>query len=220
MSTEQLRSGALAGRPGAGDRGFSLIEVVVALAIVAALVALLAPSATQYLEESEISRAQKEVGVIGDALTAGFRDLGDYTIFRDGSDRSLTDAATFDILFGPGTVPGVGSGAGWGALSDGTLGSGESGDDAGALADQLIRNAPGYPTGGRFEWRGPYTEELVQDPWGNAYLVNAENLRPAQAEAAYVLSAGSDGVVDTDFEIDRENADVVPGGDDILYRVR
>lgn len=206
-----------------GKDGFTLIEVVVALAIIAALIAILSPVATEYIADSRVTRAQNDVGTVGDALVAGFRDMGDFPVFRDGSNRSLTDAATYDILFGPGDVPGVAgsvSGGKWDPLADGVLDDAESGDDAGALSEQLVSNAPGYPTTGRFEWRGPYTEDLTQDPWGNAYVVNAENLRPDQGEAAYVLSAGANGLVETPFEIDRETGDVAPGGDDVLYRLR
>lgn len=200
-----------------------MVEIVVVLAVVAALTAILVPMVSTYVQDSRRQRARGDLRSVGDALTAFHRTFGDFPIFRDGSDRNLADNTTFDILFGPGDVPSLAgslSTSKWSPIDDGTLGSSESGDDAGTLAAQLLENAPGYPTTGEFRWDGPYLENLGPDPWGHAYLVNAENLRPAQGEAAYVLSAGPDGVVETAFEIDRTGGNVTPAGDDLLFRIR
>lgn len=202
--------------------GFTLIEVLVALALVAALTAALVPVVTSFVDDSQLQRARKDVRSIGDVMTAFQRTFGDFPIFRSGTDRTLDDASTFDILFGPGTLPELGAsvdGTKWEPVDDGTLDDSETGDDADELSDQLIDNAPGYPTTGKFRWEGPYLEDLQEDPWGRAYLVNAENLRPAQGEAGYVISAGPNGTLETDFEIARTGT-VSPGGDDVLFRVR
>lgn len=196
----------------AAASGFTLVEIIVVLGVVAALVAILTPMVTGHIEDARLQRAQGDARTVGDALLAAHKDLGDFPIFRDNSDRALADSSTYDVLHGPGDVPGL-AGAGWSAAYD-------SGNDADTFANQLIRNTPGYPTTGRFQWRGPYLDAPSPDPWGNAYLVNAENLRPAQPHAAYVLSAGPDGVVQTDFDLDRTGADVLPAGDDILFRLR
>lgn len=194
--------------------GFTLLEVVVVLGVVAALAAILTPIVSGYLEDARLQRARSDAGTLADALLQAQRDLGDFPIFSDGSlsGRTLADSTTFDVLLGPGRVPTL-SGTGWSNAYD-------SGNDADQLADQLVTNAPGYPTDGRFAWRGPYMEDPTADPWGNAYLVNAENLRPAQDEAGYVLSAGPDGTVQTDFDQDRTGGGVAAAGDDVLVRVR
>lgn len=205
--------------------GFTLVEILVVLALVAVLAAVVAPVVTGFVDDANLQRAREDSGTLADGLVNVHRDLGDFPIFRSGglSERTLDDASTYDILFGPGRIPGLDgslSSPKWEPISDGTLGSSESGDDAGELSDQLVGNAPGYPTDGRFAWKGPYVEDLVADPWGNAYLVNAENLRPAQDEAAYVISAGPNETIETAFEISRTSGDVVAGGDDVLRRVR
>lgn len=194
--------------------GFTLLEVVVVLGVVAALAAILTPIVSGYLDDARVQRARSDARTLADALLEAQRDLGDFPVFRDGSlsVRALDDASTYDVLAGPGEVPTL-SGAGWSTAHDG-------GADTGSLAAQLVTNGPGYPTDGRFAWRGPYVEDPSADPWGRAYLVNAENLRPAQDDAAYVLSAGPDGVVQTDFDQDRTGGSVASAGDDIFVRVR
>lgn len=194
--------------------GFTLLEAVVVLGVLAILAAVLTPIVSGYLEDARLQRARSDGRALADALLEAQRDLGDFPVFRDGSpsSRGLDDASTYDVLIGPGQVP-VLSGAGWSAAYDG-------GSDAGSLAAQLVENGPGYPTQGRFSWRGPYVEQPSSDPWGAAYLVNAENLRPAQDEAAWVLSAGPDGIVQTDFDQDRTGGTVAPAGDDVLVRIR
>lgn len=192
--------------------GFTLMEAVVVLGVLAALAAVLTPIVAGYLDDARVQRARADARTLADALLSVQRDLGDFPVFRDGSDRTLDDASTYDVLIGPGRVPSL-SGAGWSAAHDG-------GSDADGLSDQLVENAPGYPTEGRFAWRGPYTESPSADPWGSAYLVNARNLRPARDSAAYVLSAGPDGVVETAFSQDRTGGSVAPAGDDVLVRVR
>lgn len=203
--------------------GFTLMEVIVVLAVLGALAAIIGVIASRYTEDVRRLAAARDMQAIADALLTAQGHLGDFPVFRSGADRVLSDAATFDLLVGTGTVPRVAAALAsskWAPLVDGVLDTLETGDDAGPLAAQLIRNGPGYGAAGRFGWRGPYLEAADPDPWGFAYLVNAENLRPNHAEAAYVLSAGPNGVVETPFEIDRETGDVVPNGDDVLVRVR
>jgi hypothetical protein len=64
--------------------------------------------------------------------------------------------------------------------------------DARPIEDALLNASMG-----RTRWHGPYmAAELHPDPWGNAYLVNADGwITPG--EQAMVLSAGPDGVVQT-----------------------
>lgn len=193
--------------------GFTVVEIVVVLAVVAALSAILVPMVSSYLDEGRRQRARGDLRSIGEAMDAANRDLGVFPVFRDGGDRTVTTTAAYTTLTGRGDAPSVASGTGW------TV----TGSDVGSLSGQLVENAPGsgsYPTQGRFAWRGPYIDDLAPDPWGNGYVVNAENLLPNQPEAGFVLTAGPDGEIDTDFEISRTAGDLTPGGDDLLYRIR
>lgn len=192
-----------------------MVEIVVVLAVVAALTAILVPMVTSYVQDSRRQRARSDLRAIGDAMDAVHRDLGDFPVFRDGTDRTVSTTAAYPVLIGPGDTASVGSSASnWPTLDPANVGS---------LGGQLVQNSPGsgaYPTQGRFSWRGPYIDDLAPDPWGRGYLINAENLLPNQADAGYVLSAGPDGEIDTDFDISRTSGDVTPAGDDLLVRLR
>lgn len=193
--------------------GFTVIEILVVLGVVAALSAILVPIVSSYVEDGRRQRARGDLRSIGEAMNAVHRDLGVYPVFTDGGDRTVGTAASYEVLIGPGNTPSVGSGTGW------TV----TGSDVGSLGGQLVQNAPGgggYPTQGRFAWRGPYIDDVSPDPWGNGYVVNAENLLPNQGQSGYVLSAGPNGQIETDFEIDRTSASTTPAGDDLLYRLR
>lgn len=193
--------------------GFTVIEILVVLGVVAALSAILVPMVTSYVDQGRRERARGDLRAIGEAMNAVHRDLGVFPVFTDGGDRTISTAASYEVLIGPGATPAVENGTGW------TL----TGPDVGTLGGQLVQNAPGggaYPSQGRFAWRGPYIDDIAPDPWGNGYVVNAENLLPNQGESGYVLSAGPDGEINTPFEIDRTSASTTPRGDDLLYRLR
>lgn len=192
--------------------GFTVIEIVVVLAVVAAMSAILVPMVSSYVEDGRRQRARGDLRAIGEAMNTVHRDLGVFPVFRDGSKRALVADSTYAVLEGPGNTP---------TLNSSWQNNYDSGNQVvGALSNQLVQNGPGYPSQGRFSWRGPYIDDLAPDPWGRSYLVNAENLMPNQSESGYVLSAGPNGQVETDFEIDRMSASTTPGGDDLLYRLR
>lgn len=193
--------------------GFTVIEIVVVLGVVAALSAILVPMVSSYVEDGRRQRARADLRAIGEAMNAVHRDLGVFPVFREGTKRALTDDSTYAILIGPGDIASAAGGTGWSAKYDG-------GADAGSLSDQLVENEPGYPSQGRFAWRGPYIDDLSPDPWGHAYGVNAENLMPNDTGAGFVISAGPNGQVETDFEIGRTSGNVTPAGDDLIYRIR
>ena len=46
-------------------------------------------------------------------------------------------------------------------------------------------------------YRGPYIGLLDSDPWGNKYVVTAVNLKVSSTKWAFALSAGPNGVLDT-----------------------
>lgn len=182
------------------------------LAVVAALSAILVPMVTGYVQDSRRQRSLGDLRAIGDAMDAVHRDLGDFPIFRDGGDLTLDASSTYAVLEGVGETPTLNS-----SWSDNYNNGNQV---VGPLSGQLIENGPSYSTQGRFAWRGPYLDDLAPDPWGRAYLINSENLMPNQDEAGYVLSAGPNGEVETDFEIGRTSGSVTPGGDDLLVRIR
>ncbi|HLA38319.1 MAG TPA: prepilin-type N-terminal cleavage/methylation domain-containing protein [Candidatus Brocadiales bacterium] len=191
--------------------GFTLIEVIIVLAIIGLLASVLTPTVVRYVQSSKLRRATKDVGLIGAAIAAFYNDLGDWPVWQVGTARQSGDAKAA-LLYGPGTLPGQSG-----------VPSGDTGD---TLVNQLGVNNPAYPTNVAdptlpYAWRGPYLEQFRADPWGHAYLVNVKFLWPQNEQGnkpVYALSSGPNRVVDTDFE--QAGPNMIVGGDDIVYRIK
>lgn len=200
--------------------GFTLIEVLVVLSVVAALAAILTPVVVRYVDDARNQRATSDTKVIGSAIGQFSRDLAKGPVF---SDASLS-SGDLTVLYGPGNSPNVSSTPGWpssGGVFDETSGS------AGTLAGQLISNSPGYATttpsgvrpGQGVTWQGPYMGDVGGDPWGNRYLASVEGMQQGSDEAVFVVSAGPDGFVGTSAD-QASVGELSTGSDDIVFRVQ
>ena len=191
-------------------RGFTLIEMVVVLAVIAILAAILFPTIAKHITDSKITRATNEEQVITAAIMMLYKDTGKWpNTNADGPagnvDRLYTGAPTDPI---PATAA---PGSRTGAINWGTFGTTK------ALYDFLFFNNPDndtgaanqnqagadYPTTGEFAWRGPYIDkQSYVDPWGNQYIISSRYL-PGGASAgnhtALILSAGKDGLWSTAY---------------------
>ena len=193
-------------------KGFTLIEVIVVIAVVAILAAILTPTITKNIDDSKRARVTNECQVIAASLTSFYKDLGMWPARRNATDNYQY------LLYGNGNTP---SNSGGGSQY-------WTGSWGGARQDiftnQLIANTPNttgtpYTTTGEFAWRGPYAMEYKADPWNNRYACNARYLWEVGANnAAWVLSAGPDGVIDTVVNQNIVNPTV--GGDDIVCRIK
>jgi prepilin-type N-terminal cleavage/methylation domain-containing protein len=192
-------------------KGFTLIEVIVVIAIVAVLAAILTPTITKNIDDSKRTRAQNECQVIAASLTSFYKDLGVWPARRNATDHYLY------LLYGNGRIPGN-SGTdtqywtgGWGGEREDTF------------SNQLLSNTPNgtgtpYTTTGERAWRGPYAIEYKADPWGTRYACNLAYLWCCGLdEAVWVLSAGSDGVIETSITQSVINPAV--NGDDMVGRI-
>ncbi len=190
-------------------RGFTLIEMVVVLAVVAILAAILTPEIAKHIKDSKITRAVNEEQVITAAIMMLNKDTGKWP-----RTNANGPAGSFNRLLSgmPGNpVPtGVQAGARSGASNWGT-GSSKY------LRDFLFYNNPDdeqgpvgqnqsgqdYPISGQFAWRGPYLDkEGFVDPWGNQYVISARYFPgspSANHHRAIILSAGSDGLWSTAY---------------------
>lgn len=195
-------------------KGFTLIEVIVILAVIAILAAVLTPMIIGYITDAKMRRAEADVRTIGAAIQAFNKDLREWPIWASGTQTGRTDTQ-YDVLYSE-------AGDQITQVSTGTLTDWTT-TDADTLDDQLVTNDPSYSTTGKRKWMGPYLENISEDPWGNKYYVTVEYLQPnylspGSQKAVFALSAGPDEEIDTDFEQAVTGFSV--GGDDIAYRIK
>lgn len=216
------------------EAGFTLVEILVAVAILAILSAALTPLVLKYINDGRRARALSDSQVLGQAIIAFHLDTGVWPV---NGDNNPNDAGEVSRLVGRpagqlGNVPG-GAGAPGAQNWDG----GGSGGTGQAIEDHLIRNRVGgvnplYPVSASAPeppgWNGPYLKAVPLDPWGRPYVCNVRYLENAgvngvtAAEAAnhavFCLSAGPDGLFNTSFNDGTELQ--APGGDDIGWPIQ
>jgi prepilin-type N-terminal cleavage/methylation domain-containing protein len=195
------------------NEGFTLVEVVVVIAVVAILAAILAPSIVKHIDDSKIAKAKSETQVLGAAITSFYKDVGQWPTAVPAAVTPIDLLAT--QVGGLPTVPGGAGFADW-------AGDPAADADADYLEAHMLSNTPkggAYPAVGEVAWKGPYQNIFSADPWGNAYLVNIVDMSAAPAEAVWVISAGPNGTMDTDAN-QVLTAPPVIEGDDIGFRIR
>lgn len=202
----------MAWRARAYDAGFTLIEILVAVAILAILSAALAPMVVKYVSDGRVARALSDAQTIAGGVIGFQLDTGRWPVRNDGT---VTSNGNLDRLIGvaeanlgnplPGRCTGAGSAVNWGSSAN-----------ADAMEAYLVRNQnatanPLYPVSPTPSlspgWNGPYVSSIPLDPWGNPYVVNVRYLdgsgrTNATAEsnhAVFVLSTGPDGCWSTSF---------------------
>ena len=202
--------------------GFTLIEIVIAVAIVAIFAAALSPMVFKHLEDAKRTKAQEETHIIAMAILSLYKDTNHWPITNGNGPPGAVDR----VLTSGNTATGEGVEASTDADNWGSFGSVKQ------LGDYLYYNNPDdnmgdvaenqtgqdYPINGHNAWRGPYIERYsVDDPWGHAYVVNARYFSSGKyvgklRHKVFVLSAGPDGRWQTAF-----NDDVIEEirGDDI-----
>ncbi len=181
-----------------GTRGYTLSEIVVTLAIVTILAGTLAPLVTHQVAKARRARALRDIAAIAQAIQAFRQDV------RSFPDRSGGSPGVLGYLLTAGAAPGG-------------LGSWQG--PAGRTARHLVDNDPpgaDYPESGSTAWRGPYLPNDPVDPWGHAYVVSVAGMRGDAGVRGWILSAGPDGVLQTD-----DGDDAIPAGsDDVGWRLR
>ncbi len=203
-------------------KGFTLIEMVVVLAVVAILSAILYPTIARHITDAKMTRVINEEQVITAAIMMLYKDTGKWpntnTAGTGGpggnSNRVLSGEVGDPIAQGAATVAQPGA-ANWGTLAD-----------AQQLYNFLYLNNPNctgnpngatdYSTTGEFSWRGPYIEERTfLDPWGNQYVINSRYFSPNTSvtvdnHRVLILSSGEDQLWSTAFSDSVNRLNVVP----------
>jgi prepilin-type N-terminal cleavage/methylation domain-containing protein len=205
------------------QKGFTLIEVIVAIAVVAILAGVITPSVIKHLDDSKRARAQNDCLVIGSAIGSFYKDVARMP------NMNAAGAASVTLLASEGNIPTLGTGVTlWNAATTAAT--------CDLLINHLSANNPKtqttniYPTttsapGSEFVWRGPYQTSFPADPWGNRYAINIGNMASTNAalsNAVWVLSAGQDGIIQTAFNpaVPAVGTTLAQSGDDIVYRLK
>jgi general secretion pathway protein G len=92
-----------------GERGFTLVEILVVLAIIGLVMGLVAPRVVNYLTESKVKAAKIQIESLGSALDLFFLDNGRYPSSSEGLPALVKRPCNIATWNGPylkgGTVP-------------------------------------------------------------------------------------------------------------------
>ena len=216
------------------EAGFTLIEILVAVAILAIASAALTPMVVKYVNDGRRARALSDSQTLGNAILAFQLDTGRWPVSNDGN---INDAGEVSRLVGlpAASIVAAAIPTGVATVTGATnWRGGGNGGTAAAIEDFLIRNRtttvnPLYTASlnpaGTPGWNGPYIKEVPVDPWGNPYVVNVRYLDGASVtttaieltHAVVVISAGANNLFETSFA--DATALSVAGGDDIAWTV-
>lgn len=187
-------------------RGFTLVEVVVVAGIIAILAGVLVPLIFNQIDESKIAKAQGDMKSIQNSIMLFRRDTGVWpertSLNIPGVTLLYSDSKSTNVP----PIPVITS-LGWNTTTPQKLSDHLKADTNGAYGPN---------------WKGPYMNSTDPDPWGNAYIVNADQF--SGTGPIWILSPGPDGVVQTSIDLtpgaNNVCADTNNGGDDICLRLR
>jgi len=221
------------------SKGFTLIEIIVAVALVAILSAAIAPSVLNNIAQGRVARAQSDVQAIAQGVMKFKGDTGIFPRLVNGASKDTIGAA-FDFLASGGSeavakFPSRAATAKWGGTNtdftgnDNTAGSIEdlthhliygTSRKAGTKDSVYTRVAAGKeedPTAVGFRTGVISSDPL--DPWGNAYMINVAPLGKA-GQPVWVISAGPNGLLETAVTDTGYFAQEILAGDDIGFRIQ
>jgi general secretion pathway protein G len=180
----------------AREKGFTLVEVIVIVAVIAILAGIVVPMIFKQIDESKLTRAEADCKSISSAILAFRKDTG-----------------VWPNLSGvPGScTPGIGTLHGLGAFPQGLVAAGFDMASTLAIIDVLGMDTLGCYNAQKL--KVPYLPQINADPWGNAYVVSASNFE-LDGQPVFVYSAGPNGILDTAI------GELTPAADDIAIRVK
>jgi len=218
--------------------GFTLIEIIIVLAVISALIAIITPRFFPFIDEAKHTQAQGDARQIAVAMQAMYKDTGRWPFYYDGRGQLAYIAGTDAQILTSNTACNGGAANTCDTTVPDDATAGNSWELATAVTDNLtnhlIRNRPfnlaggtdnDYRMNGQRAWKGPYLDRISSvDPWGRSYLVNIANADPGNEGAetqlrVLVISAGPDGELDT-LANAFGTGDPEPVDDDIIARVK
>ncbi len=221
------------------NKGFTLIEIIVAVALVAILSAAIAPSVLNNIAMGRVARAMSDVQAISQGVMKFKGDTGLFPRLANGASKDTIGAA-FDFLGSGGSeaiakFPSRAANAKWGGtntdFTDGLTTNGAIEDLShhlilgtsrimGTMDSVYVRVPAGKeedPTAVGFR-TGVISSDPF-DPWGNAYMVNVAPLGKA-GQPVWVISAGPNGLLETTVSDTGYFAAEILTGDDIGFRIQ
>lgn len=191
-----------------GNRGWSLMELVVVLAIIAILAAIITPMINSYVDRARINSARNDVRNLAAAIISFNTDTKTWPIYKTSGDIPNGDAYNALVTDGDEAALAGGIAVTW------------TSDSNGDLKAIVNENLLGLTTSGVRKWNGGYMNEVTTDPWGTKYYFNGLHLKPdSTSNATFVLSAGPNQTIDTEFT-QAVSGTFTVGGDDIVQRIR
>jgi len=195
--------------------GFTLIEIVIVLAVIAVIAAFITPMIAGYVERSRLLRATNDCKTVGEAVMNFYKDVRAFPIYT--ATPLSNSNATIEVLYTDGNEADAS-----GAPGAATWLTGNRDALQNHLEKGLTTGGQPYPTTSPFGWKGPYLTDFKSDPWGTRYYINVTYLQPGAANnAVWVLSAGPNQTIETNFtQPAAGSAAPSLGGDDIGYRIK
>jgi prepilin-type N-terminal cleavage/methylation domain-containing protein len=201
-----------------GHKGFTLIELAVVLAIIAVLAAILTPIAIGYIDQARVARAMADAKTIAQAVQLYRRDTGYYPIYSSFANAKAGTTAASILVSANGTgLTSTGTyTSGWAVIFAGSSLTIESQLNTALSGIDVTARSVENP--GKLSYRGPYIGALDGDPWGNTYVVAANNLTTGNTNRGFVISAGPNGTLETNPNQATTSTFTV-GGDDIAVPI-
>lgn len=200
------------------NKGFTLLEVAVVLAIIAILAAILTPIATSYIDQARVTRANSDVKKISEGYLLYLRDTGFYPVFKAGDQTAGNPSQNCQVSGTTAALPTGTNHADWATDCPAT-------SDIGLIQNYVNLNTLGLSTNQSSSgtaFRGPYLDGLAAtDPWSQPYVVNAKYLSSNnKANWAFAISGGPNGQLDTDPSQAKSAGTLVTSSDDITSIIR
>lgn len=209
-------------------RGFTLVEAIVVIAVVAVLSAIIVPLVAKQIENAKIGRARSECREIAAAIGRFYKDTGVWpaAIARGGGRvdhqlNRLVSGSSYSAMSSMITSSSDGTNYGYASSANDNWfdGGGTVASTAVDIFDNhLNMNKPeddataAYETTGEVCWKGPYMPPINTDPWGHYYCCNIAKAYSGTKQCV-VISAGPNGAFDTANNPDASVSS--PTGDDI-----
>jgi general secretion pathway protein G len=149
-------------------KGFTLIEVIVVVGIIAILAGILVPLIFKEIDESRITRAVADTKSISTAMIVFKKDTAQWPVMDESCDPNVT------LLSGAGNLP---------------ANLGESGFDTGVASSYDSHFSTDANECYAPKWKGPYMAMVTADPWGNSYITNANSFE-TEGQPLWIISAG------------------------------